>query len=392
MKKNVGILLESPFTLGGEQRVSTILANYLVNHGYNVTFLLYDRKNKVDYSFYNLNKNIKIVFMNKYNTLTKIILRKILFKLKKLNYKYNFFKNSLKFQSKVLCSNSEAKIIAKYINDNKLDYVIGVATENAAKLCLAKKYIKKCKIIGWQHTTFFANFQNPFNRFYNLDLLVKYIFQNIDIYVCQTLDDFNKIKENYNFESVIINNPNTFNNKIKSKLNSKKFIAVGRFVKLKGFDKLIDAFYLFCKYNNDWKLYLVGDGEEKSNYLNLIKKYNLQDRVILTGKVSNVEDYYLDSSIYLMTSLWEGWGMVVTEAMSYGLPVISFNIPSIREIFSNNDCGYLIDNFDVNQFSAKMIDLSNNKNKILDFSKNCTKIVKKFDIQNIGKYWKDILK
>lgn len=392
MKKNICFFIETPFSLGGVQRVSTVLANYLDNEKYSVSFLLFDKKKRVDKSFYNLNKNINIIFMDEYNNKMNRIIRKVLYKLKKIQSKYNIFRKSLKIQKRIFCTKRDAKIIAKYINKNNFDYVIGLAAENTARLCISKKYIKKTQIIGWQHSTFEAYFKTPNERFFNFDILAKYIFKNVDMYVCQTNDDFEKIKKEFNYTPIVINNPNTFSISKKSNLNSKNFIAVGRFINIKGFDKLIDAFKIFSRFNKDWKLYIIGDGEEKNNYTQKIKNYNLEDRIILPGKTDKIEEYYLNSSIYVMTSQWEGWGMVVTEAMSYGIPIISFDLPSIREIFSDKKCGLFVKKNSIEDLSKKMLYLTKNEKELMTFSKNSIEAVKRFDINIIGKKWTDILR
>ena len=104
MKKNICFFLETPFSLGGVQRVCTILANYLNNNEYNVTFLLFDKNKYIDRDFYKLDKKINIIFMDKYNRKINRIIRKIYAKLKKIQNKTNIFKNELWIQKKIFCS------------------------------------------------------------------------------------------------------------------------------------------------------------------------------------------------------------------------------------------------------------------------------------------------
>ena len=144
---------------------------------------------------------------------------------------------------------------------------------------------------------------------------------------------------------------------------------------------------MFSKNNSEWNLYIVGEGEDRKKYQDIINKYNLNKRIFLTGQVIDVPKYYLNSSIYVMTSSWEGWGMVVTEAMAYGLPIISYDIPSSREIFGKSNCGILIEKNNVSQLASAMNYLANNELKIKEMSKESLSQVKKFDIEKIGKQW-----
>ena len=277
--------------------------------------------------------------------------------------------------------------VADIINREKYDFVVGVASEYYGILSYVKHKIKKTKIIAWQHSTFDAYYKTPGRRLYNQEKFIKKMFPNIDYYVCQTEDDKKQIEKNLNLNAIVINNPNTFITSKKSNLSSKVFIAAGRFSKIKGFDMLIESFNLFSKNDRDWKLYIIGDGEEKKKYIEKIKKYNLEDRVILKPKTNNIEEYYLNSSVYLMSSLWEGWGMVVTEAMQYGLPVISYDLPSTREIFGNLKCGVLVEKYNIEKYANEMRKIVKNKEKLKEFSNNAIKQVKEFDVEKIGKEW-----
>lgn len=382
MSKKICFFMYTPFTLGGEQRVVTILANNLIEQGFAVDFILLDKTKKKDYSIYNMDKNIRIKFIN--NSIKYKFRRKLAFLIRKRLINTKVLNKSLFLQRKMY---SYCEEVVDIINKEEYDYAIGVASEYYAILSQFKQKIKNTKIIAWQHSTFDAYYKTPGRRLYNQEKFIKRMFENIDYYVCQTEDDKRQIKENFGFDAIVINNPNTFKVSKKSDLSAKIFMAAGRFSKIKGFDNLIESFYLFSLKNEDWKLYIIGDGKEKNNYINKIKKYGLEDRVILKPKTNNIEEYYLSSSIYLMTSLWEGWGMVVTEAMQYGLPVISYDLPSIREIFGTTECGVLVEKFNIEKYAYEMGKIVKNKKQLKKFSDNAIKQVKNFDIEKIGKKW-----
>ena len=390
--KKVGILIDTPFSLGGVQRVSTILANYLNDKGFDVSFLVFKRDIRIDYDFYGLNRNVHLVRMDEYNSTVNRILRRIPSELKKLKNRKNLFGNTLQGQLDMFAGKRDAQIIAEYVNDCDLDYVIGPAIENTVRLAAARRYLKKARVIGWQHSTFGAYFETPGIRMYNLDKASEYTFKNIDRYVVLTHDDQEKIRNRFGYESIVINNPNTFSTDKRASLENKNFLAAGRFVELKGYDRLLEAFGRFCQENDQWKLYLVGEGPEKDRYLGLISEYGLKDRVIMPGRTSEMEKYYLDSSIYMMTSWWEGWGMTVTEAMQYGLPVISFDMPSIREIFGDRECGIIVEMNNTDQLAEAMKQLAADPERLKKIGDNAVKQVAGFDSEAVCQKWLEILK
>lgn len=389
--KSICFFMETPFSLGGEQRVVTTVANYLYSLGYEVSFALTDKHQQKDYNMYNLNKNIKINYIKNYNSFSSKILRKWYYYLSKINYKTGIFKNNLSILKKFYCNNKDKKALKDFFQNNKYDIIIGVASKYYSILSILRDNLNSTKIIAWQHSCFEAYFQTKGRRFYNQDSFVKFMFDSVDTYITLTKYDSDKIKEIYNKDCVIINNPNSFKNDKVSELNNKVFLAVGRLEFVKGFDYLIESFYEFSQKNSEWNLYIVGDGPDREKYQNMINKLKIENRVKLVGATDNIENYYLNSSIFVFTSLWEGWGMALTEAMSYGLPIITYDLPSAREIFGIAECGYIVKQKDVTEFANCMLELAQSDAKIKEIANNNINQVKKFDIEIIGKRWEEIL-
>lgn len=380
--KKICFFMRTPFSLGGEQRVVTVLSNYLVNKNYDVYFLLTSGDKKVDFDMYGMDKRIKIKFLKNYNNIFNKIFRKIFRLFRYINFLF-LTKNSY-------CNFIDRKILIDEFNKHNFDYIIGISSEYFAILSIIKNKLKNTKIIGWQHSTFESYFKTKNHRLYNQKKFVVEMFKNLDKYVVQTNSDQNKILNEFGIVSYTIGNPNTFKENKISKLDCNNFLAVGRFDYIKGFDLLIEAFNIFAKKNNQFNLFIVGDGSEKKVYEKLINKYNLNDKVFLIEKTNNISKYYLNSSAYIMTSRWEGWGMVVTEAMQFGLPIVGFDIPSTVEIFGNSACGILVSKFDVEKLAVAMENITLNEKKY-EYSKNCINQVKNFDIDKIGEKWIKIL-
>lgn len=390
--KKVGILIDTPFSLGGVQRVSTVLANYLSDNGFDVSFLVFGRNITADYDVYGLNENVHLVKMDDYNRTAYRILRRIPYELKKMKNSRNLFGFTLQQQLDMFANRTDAGIIAKYVNELDLDYVIGPAIENTVRLAVAGKYLNRAKVIGWQHSCYQAYFETPGIRMYNLDRAAEYTFENIDGYVVQTKDDHEKILRRFGYDAIVINNPNTFNSDQTSTLTARNFLAAGRFVRLKGFDKLLEAFRKFSRMNKEWNLVLVGEGPEKGKYQELISRYGIKDRVIMPGRSNRMEEHYLNASVYLMTSQWEGWGMTVAEAMEYGLPVISFDIPSMHEIFGDADCGIIVPMNDADAMAKAMNELVSDPERLRRLGHNGEKQIEQFDADIVCKKWLEILK
>src|SRR5699024_31896 len=99
----------------------------------------------------------------------------------------------------------------------------------------------------------------------------------------------------------------------------------------KGLDYLIEIGKVL---NENWEILVAGDGADKDTFNQMIKENYLEDKIILKGSLKSEElvDLYKSGSIFISTSRWEGFGLVITEAMSFGLPIVSFNNSGPREI------------------------------------------------------------
>ena len=181
--------------------------------------------------------------------------------------------------------------------------------------------------------------------------------------------------------------------KAQSKLDKNNVISIGRFSKEKDFVTLLKVFKEVKKSNASVNLYLIGDGEESGNIKQYIKTNNLESSVILPGFLdqTEIEKYMLNSKIYVMTSITESFGLVLIEAMSYGLPCIAFDSASgARELIKNDKNGYLVSNRNIKKMADKIVELMNCKN-IYNYSNETQLTSKKYLIKNIKKIWIDLL-
>ena len=125
--------------------------------------------------------------------------------------------------------------------------------------------------------------------------------------------------------------------------HKKIILAAGRLHKFKQFDVLIDSFSLIKDKYKDWDLVILGDGEERRSLTNQIINLKMDKRIHLPGIVGNVSSWYDRADLFVLSSLVEGFPNVLLEAMSYGLPCVSFDCDTgPRELINNGINGILV--------------------------------------------------
>ena len=134
----------------------------------------------------------------------------------------------------------------------------------------------------------------------------------------------------------------------------------GRLVEQKGQKYLIDIAEHIHNQEIDFKLYIAGSGKLENELRELIERKGLREKVILMGFVEDMTAFMQSIDIFLLSSLWEGFGYVIVEAMAAGKPVVAFNLSSNPEIITDRKTGYLIDFPDTQAFAAKVIELIEN--------------------------------
>ena len=163
---------------------------------------------------------------------------------------------------------------------------------------------------------------------------------------------------------------------------------MGRFSRLhKGFDLLIEAFRIFAEQDKEWTLDIVGEGVEEPIYKELIKDYHLEDRITIHPFTNHIQSYYSDAQVYVLSSRWEGFGLVLVEAMAHGLPIVSSNLPTSQEIMGEFGLYYI--NGDVNGLARQMLIATQ-----LDWqtkSEQALQIAAQFNIGTIIKQWKQLI-
>ncbi len=150
--------------------------------------------------------------------------------------------------------------------------------------------------------------------------------------------------------------------------------------------RLIDIWKRIYKKFPDWELVIVGDGPIRQT---LEQKALKMERVVFTGW-QDPEPFYRDASILCLTSDFEGWGMVLTEAMTFGVVPVAFNsYAAITDIIDDGKNGLLVPPFSHKEFARKLGSLMKDEELRREMSKNCVQYVRRFDIQNVADEWEN---
>ena len=358
---------------GGIERAITDLANILVDN-YNVeiisTYKIYDKP--VNY----LDKriNVKYLIDSKPN---KKDFKDALKKYQVINiFKEGFKSIKILYLKKYLMINS--------IKNCSSDVII--STRDIHNKWLGQYAKSNILKIGWEHNHH-RNNQKYINKIISS-------VKNLDYFVLVSNELYNFYKEKVKPTCVYIPNLIEKNNMI-SNLDSTNIVSIGRLSKEKGFLDLIDIFKEIHELYPNWKLNIIGDGEEYNNIFNKIKEYNLENKVILHGFLNReaINKILLNSSIYIMTSFTESFGIVLLEAMSFGIPCLAFrSAEGANEIITDNKDGYLISNRDKELMVEKIIYLIDNYAERKRLGYNGYKKIEEYSPFKIKQKWIKIIK
>ena len=353
---------------GGIERCITTLANTLSND-YEVeivsTYKIYDKPG------FKINDKIKITY------LTDLKPNKEEFKhaLKKCNI-IKIFKEGFK-SLKILYLRK--KLMVNYIKKCNSDIII--STRDIHNLWLGKYGNKTSLKIGWEHN-------HHQNNIKYINKIIKSV-SNLDylVLVSNELNEF--YKDKVKCKTIFIPNsidyyPNKF-----SKKDNFNLISVGRLSFEKGYLDLIDVFEIINKKQNNIQLNIIGDGPERKKIQEKINKYNLKNVTLHGYKDRNyINNILSNSSLNIMCSYTESFGIVVLEAGVYAIPTIAFDsAKGVCEIIKNGINGYIIKDRNKEEMANTIIRLLNNKNELIKLGENMYKTTLLYDINNIKKEW-----
>ena len=279
------------------------------------------------------------------------------------------------------------KEMVSYIKNSNADIII--ATRDIFDEWLGEYGPSKALKIGWEHNHYHNDFKyakSIVRSVTNLDYLVL---------VSKELKTFySKSLVNSKCKCVYI--PNVIDDlpKRKSSLNEKRLVSVGRLSSEKGFIDLLKIFNSLLKKHSDWKLDIIGDGSERENLESFINEHELNDSVTLHGFQNKdyIAKVFRNSSIYVMTSFTESFGIVLIEAMSYGIPCVAFDsAEGAREIIDSGSNGLLVKSRSFLAMVRAIEKLMDNKEMRIKFGSQARNDSKKYTSSVVSEYWFDLL-
>lgn len=189
-----------------------------------------------------------------------------------------------------------------------------------------------------------------------------------------------------------INNPISFDNVAIDYTKKEKIVLiVARLYEAqKKISIALDIWKKIESQNSDWKLIIVGDGEDRKYYEEYCRKNNIQN-VKFTGR-TNPLPYYMKASIFMMTSKNEGWGLTLVESLQTGVvPIVMDSFAALHDIIQDGSNGYIVKYNDKKEFGNRLISLINNKNLRLKMAQEGLHSCTQYSINNIGKEWINLL-
>ena len=346
------------YMAGGVERVLTLKANYFAEHfGYDVTIVLTEGKGKP--LFYPLSDKIKIINLDIYfeELWTCSFVKKIIVYLKKQRqYKQKLSAILMDIRADITISLLRREI--NFIND----------------IPDGSRKIGELHVNRANYRNFEANesnlVKNLFAKFWMQSLVAK--LKKLDQFVVLTEEDRLAWPELKNI--CVIPDPLSFSPRRVSSLADKRVIAVGRYVYQKGFDLLLKAWAQVEKDFPDWELSIFGEGD-RTPYFKLIEELGIHSyKCHLEGRSSDIENEYCHSSMFVFSSRFEGFGMVLVEAMACGLPVVSFDCPcGPKDIVKDGEDGLLVESGSLSALANGLLSLMNDPERRLSMSKAAQK-------------------
>lgn len=359
--------------IGGMERIISCKANYLADElGYDVTIITTDRENKEN--FYHFSDKIKFIdFGINYK---KIIQYPFWERLKEQIKKRKEHKNKLE---KYLLSENPDIIISTYTHEFTLLPKIKTKSKKIGEIHFSKQY--NAIEANNRKQSFFNKMMSCMAEHRKHLFISKY-----DKFIVLTEVDKKKWRKITNVEC--INNILPFYPRESAELNIKRIISVGRLTFQKGYDMLIEAWMEIILDFPEWKLDIFGAGEDYGFLSSQITLKKLENSVTINKPTDNIVSEYLNSSVYVMSSRYEGFPMTLIEAQSCGLPCISFDCPNgPAEIIRDGEDGFLIESGNIQELADKMKLLMSNSDLRKEMGMKAKQNVIRFSPAVIMKKW-----
>jgi glycosyltransferase involved in cell wall biosynthesis len=365
----------SLYIAGGVERVLTAKVNYFAEHfGYNITIILTDGKDK-PFAF-PLSDKVKVVNLDiNFEELWNCsFLKQIWIYLRKQRiYKKRLTEELMRLRPDITDS-----LLRREIN------FIGSIKDGSKKV--GELHTSRQNNRNYKDNE--INFVKAiFAKYWNWSLVRK--LRRLDKFVVLTREDRDNWGELSNV--VAIPNPVSFTAKAQSRLTDKRVLAVGRYDYVKGFDRLLKAWSIVEKRCPEWSLAIYGDGDS-TPYQQLRDELRLDaDRCRLNGATPSIQDEYLQSSMFVVPSRFEGLSMAMLEAISCGLPLVAFACPcGPRDVVDDGVNGFLVENGNVEQLAERIIEMIEHPEKRLQMGLAARQKSEAYKMENLAVTWQNL--
>lgn len=370
----------SQLTGGGAEHVAIMWSEGLANRGHDVSILT-SKNRKADYQ---CPKGVNIINGFAFGTL------------KPLNKASIFIHNILPFIwniYRMICEwFSTIKTQHRLIIKEKPDVIIGVMPPNSFIAWLAS-INTKCLVISTDHDAF----ERPYNSPMPLMTMI-YKFYINKIYKCVTIltEADKKFIGNRLNNIVVMPNPLAYKPVKNLSTKKKRIVAAGRLNDwhCKGFDNLIIAWSKIAHKYPEWILDIAGKGNDNSKkfLLDLSRKHNISDKVIFSGFHNDMARFFQDASIFVLSSRYEGFGLVLIEAMSQGCACIACDYKGRqKEIIRNENEGICIDTDNIDNLAFSIKKLIDNETLRSNIQENAIERAAYYQLDNISRMWEELL-
>lgn len=353
--KKICFLIGSLDSSGGTERVTTLIANELSKKGYNISIVsLVDGKDP----FFTLESDIQTYSLYS----------------KKVSFKKNFMSVIWK--------------IRKFVKSNNINTFI-VVDSISCVFTVPALFGLSNKHICWEHFNYKVDLGISFRRV-GRKLAARYC----DSVVTLTERDKGYWIQGTQHKSQItaIANPCPFPEQNYNKRDDKKTVlAVGRLTYQKGFDLLLESWIKVNKAMPDWKLKIIGEGEDRAKLTEFIRKHQLTESVELAGNTNNISEYYKEAEIFCLSSRFEGFPMVLLETLAFGLPAVSFDCDTGPAEVLRDTGAILVPANDVNNLAISLIELMNNEEQRKMISDKSKEKARVYQPENIISQWVDLI-
>lgn len=358
---------------GGIGRVTAIKANWLAEHGHDVWIVSSNQCDEKDY--YELHplvkrKDFAIGFqlgIDNGNLIMKAI--------RKIGKMHRYRKG-----------------LESLIDEIKPDIIVSTFTNDSDFLYKLRDGSKKVLEFHFSHDGFRSQIKYGPQTLKNKLLLLyrlkkhEWIAKKYDAFVVLTKEDAEAWRGYDNL--YVIPNMLSFEPKKTSTCMENRVIAVGRLDFQKKFDRLIDIWALVNKNCPDWKLDIFGKGPDRDRLLIQIKNLGLEGVITIKEPTKNIESEYANSSVFAMTSTYEGMPMTLLEAISMGVPCVAYGCKcGPKDIIDNDINGYCVEEGNKIVYVQKLIELLKDTQKRVSFGEKAKNKANEYSVDLVMNRW-----